>query len=266
MRLTVGRKLWLGFAIVLVLLAAVAVLSVFSLSAARTAAAQLVEIHRVVSALDRSTESMLMERAMWTQYVATGDEGYSVDARAARSRYGESWGTVLEYGAGRQLEIVEDLQDAVPQYSNLLDWAVDSFEDNPQDPRLTLSQFNAADEFYSHVLSPIRDTLYDTMSAEVDETEARIARLLTTMLVAAIAAGILAFAAAVAAAYLISRDITRAATHLAAAAESISRGDLDVAIEVKTGDEMQDLAESLDRMRASLKAAVERLRRRRPAT
>jgi methyl-accepting chemotaxis protein len=266
MRFTVARKLWLAFAIVLVLLAAVAVLSVISLSAARTAAAQLVEIHRVMSAVDRSTESMLVERAMWTQYVATSDDRYATDARAARGRYAESWATVMEYGTEQQLAMVSDLQDAVPQYSNLLDWAVDTFEDNPQDPRLTLSQFNAADEFYSHVLSPLRDELYDIMSAQVDEAEARIDRLLTTMLVVAIVAGILAFTAAVLAAYMISRGITRAATHLAAAAESISRGDLDVAIEVKTGDEMQDLAESLDRMRASLKAAVERLRRRRPAT
>lgn len=264
MRLTVATKLWLAFAVVLVLLAAVAVLSVISLSAARSAAAQLVEIHRVVSALDRSTESMLMERAMWTQYVATGDDRYSLDARSARTRYAESWATVVEYGGQRQLEMVDDLQDAVPQYSNLLDWAVDSYEDNPQDPRLTLSQFNAADEFYSHVLSPLRDDLYDMMSTEVDEAQAHIARLLTTMLVAAIVAGILAFVAAVVAAYMISRGITRAATHLASVAESISRGDLDVAIEVNTGDEMQDLAESLERMRASLKAAVERLRRRRP--
>jgi methyl-accepting chemotaxis protein len=82
------------------------------------------------------------------------------------------------------------------------------------------------------------------------------------MRLVAAAAGGLAFVAAVLSAYYISRGITRAARHLAAAAESISRGDLDVPIEVRTGDEMQDLADSIERMRASLKAAIERLRRR----
>jgi methyl-accepting chemotaxis protein len=262
MRFTIARKLWLAFAIVLVLLAAVAVLSVISLSAARTSAAQLVEIHRVVEALDRSTESMLLERVSLTQYVATGETQYSVEAKAARSSYWDSWATVVEYGAERQLEIVSDLEEAVPQYSNLLDWAVESYEQNPQDIMLVSSQLNAADEYFDKTISPLRDELYSEMSVEVDEAEASIARLLTTMRAAAVVVGILAFAAAVVAAYLVSRGITRAATHLAAVAESISRGDLDVAIEVETGDEMQDLAESLERMRASLKAAIERLRRR----
>jgi HAMP domain-containing protein len=62
-------------------------------------------------------------------------------------------------------------------------------------------------------------------------------------------------------AFVISRGITRSTSHLSEAADSISRGDLDVPIEVNTGDEMEDLAESIERMRTSLKAAIERLRR-----
>ena len=262
MRLTVGRKLWLAFSIVLILLAATAALAVFSLSAARTAAARLVEIHAVVQAVDSSTESMLVERALLTQYVATGEERYTVDASAARSSYWDSWATVTEYGVEQQLEMVGELQEAVPTYANLLDWAVEGYEQNPGELALALAQFNAADEFYGQTLSPLRDSLYDQLSAEVDAAEASIARLLTTMLAVAIVVGLLALVASLLAAYLVSRGITRAATHLAAAAEGISRGDLDVTIDVRTGDEMQDLAESLERMRISLKAAVERLRRR----
>ncbi|HOT00919.1 MAG TPA: HAMP domain-containing protein, partial [Acidobacteriota bacterium] len=47
------------------------------------------------------------------------------------------------------------------------------------------------------------------------------------------------------------------------AANKISLGDLDVPIQVKTGgDEIGRLADSLDRMRISLKSAIERLRKR----
>jgi methyl-accepting chemotaxis protein len=263
MRFTIARKLWLAFAIVLLFLAVVAVLSVISLSAARTATVQLIDVHAVVEAVDRSAESMLLERVLLTQYVATGDPQYSLLAEDARNSYWDSWAAVVEYGAQRQLEIVAELEDVVPQYSNLLDWAVESYERNPEDVELILSQLNAADEYFSDTVSPLRDELYSETSAEAAQAEASVERLLATMRAVAAVVGILAFVAAVLAAYLVSRDITQAATHLTAVAESISRGDLDVTIEVKTGDEMEDLAESLERMRASLKAAVERLRRRR---
>lgn len=48
---------------------------------------------------------------------------------------------------------------------------------------------------------------------------------------------------------------------LAAAADAISRGQLDAPIVARTGDEIGELARSIERMRASLKAAIARLSR-----
>jgi HAMP domain-containing protein len=72
---------------------------------------------------------------------------------------------------------------------------------------------------------------------------------------------VLVAAAAVVLALYLSRGIIQPVVRLSAAADSISRGDLDVPIAVTSGDEIGDLAESIERMRASLKAAIERLRR-----
>ena len=69
-------------------------------------------------------------------------------------------------------------------------------------------------------------------------------------------------AAAVVLALYLSQGIIRPVVLLSAAADSISRGDLDVPIAVTSRDEIGDLAESVERMRASLKAAIERLRAR----
>ena len=63
-----------------------------------------------------------------------------------------------------------------------------------------------------------------------------------------------------AAAFLIGRGITGTTSHISGAADAISRGDMDVPIQVATGDEMQNLAEAVDHTRASLKAAIVRLR------
>ncbi|MBW2040264.1 MAG: HAMP domain-containing protein, partial [Deltaproteobacteria bacterium] len=73
---------------------------------------------------------------------------------------------------------------------------------------------------------------------------------------------IIALLVAITAAILISRRITQPLLHLAQVADRISMGDLGARIEVKTKDEIGVLAEALRRMEISLKAAIERLRRR----
>ena len=80
-----------------------------------------------------------------------------------------------------------------------------------------------------------------------------------------LAIGIMAFVAlfvAIIAAILISRRVTEPLMHLAQVADRISMGELGASIRVNTKDEIGVLAEALRRMQISLKAAIERLRRR----
>jgi HAMP domain-containing protein len=261
MRLTVARKLWVAFGIVLVLLAAVAVLAVISATAATTAVSSLAEIHGALEAMDRSVEQLLLESTNVVQYIMAKDESYAVNARACRSRFFESWMTVRRYGEKYGVEGVQSLEAQATAYQALLDENLATYQETPGELTSSLVQLRASG-YYVNVLSPVRDALYREMQARVEATEASVETQLNVMRIIVAVAGILALVVAVLSAYVISRGITRAARDLAAAAESISRGDLDVPIEVKTGDEMEDLAESIERMRASLKAAIERLRRR----
>lgn len=62
---------------------------------------------------------------------------------------------------------------------------------------------------------------------------------------------------------VVGRDIATRLEYLRGRAESISLGELDVSIDyVEDGDEIDALAEALERMRISLKAAIDRLRKR----
>ncbi|HEY2989175.1 MAG TPA: HAMP domain-containing protein [Candidatus Binatia bacterium] len=58
---------------------------------------------------------------------------------------------------------------------------------------------------------------------------------------------------------VVARGIIRPILRLTEVAEKISKGDLETPVGVDTGDEIGDLAQSLGRMRASLKAAMARL-------
>ncbi|MEX1103642.1 MAG: HAMP domain-containing protein [Dehalococcoidia bacterium] len=76
---------------------------------------------------------------------------------------------------------------------------------------------------------------------------------------------VVGIAAALVLAFWVSRSITRPVSHLAEVADRISLGELDVDIDVHGTNEVGQLAESLRRMQASLRSAIERLRQRRAA-
>jgi methyl-accepting chemotaxis protein len=65
--------------------------------------------------------------------------------------------------------------------------------------------------------------------------------------------------------YYYSRSVIRPILRLAEVADRISMGELDRPIQVKAKGEVRVLAESIERMQTSVKAAIERLQRRREA-
>ncbi len=61
---------------------------------------------------------------------------------------------------------------------------------------------------------------------------------------------------------LLGGAITRPIIYLTEMADNVSRGDLDGAIEIKTGDEIESLAKSVERMRVSIRISLARLQKR----
>ena len=70
-----------------------------------------------------------------------------------------------------------------------------------------------------------------------------------------------ALAASLAVSLFAARRITRRVLRLKEAADRISKGDLEAAVGIEANDEIGDVARSLERMRASLRAAMVRLGR-----
>ena len=60
-----------------------------------------------------------------------------------------------------------------------------------------------------------------------------------------------------------ARRLTGNVLQLTSRADQISRGELEEQVEFRSGDELDDLAAALERMRVSMRGAMERLRRRR---
>ncbi len=63
--------------------------------------------------------------------------------------------------------------------------------------------------------------------------------------------------------YLISRKIIKPLMYLTNRADEISRGELEQPIQLKTGDEIEELGNALERLRESVKIALDRLKKHR---
>lgn len=264
MKLSIATKLSIAFGLVLALLAAVGLLGVASLNRARAGAQELADSQVVLEGIDRSVEYLLRERVALGHVWATGQIQRTADAEEARAEFEAAWEVVRTYRAADSPNMVRAVELGYEIYDSALQEAVALYEANPDDLAAVMARVREADGIFYNALEPATEQLRERELAKVEQVQASVDNLVTVMVTVASIAGLSALIVAGVAAYLISRGIIKAAAHLSLAADNISRGDLDVPIEVSTGDEMQALAESIERMRVSLKAAIELLHKREP--
>lgn len=262
-KLTIRRKLMLGFGVVLVLMIVVVVMGAISLNRIRISTHELVEIQSVMEAIDRSAEYLLLARMKVSQYISSGQDSHLVDAESARRNQQAEWKVVRTYSAAKVPNMIRNIERVHTTYEGILDKVVITYQANPNDSEPIFAALNETDEFYTHLVGPADEQLRKWHEANVVAIRESVSSLIVTAVMVFALIGVVAIVVSVVAAYRIGRGITGATSHLSAAAESISRGDLDVPIEVKTGDELEALGDSIERMRASLEAAIERLRLRR---
>jgi HAMP domain-containing protein len=259
MRLTIGRKLGIGFGIPLVLLILIGFGVLTGFTALTNATRDSIEAQQTIEFMERGMRLLLTERILLSRQFATGEETIAAEVR---EDYMQEWSNVVENASAEYSGLVVEIQNSVTIYHQYLEKAQVSFETNPDDVTNAIFQLNEADIFFIQIVEPAMGDLLAAAEVEKNQLagfmEDQIADIMRIAIVVVIIGSIVGIFSAL----TISRGITRAALYLSSAAESISRGDLDTPIVAETGDEMEDLARSIERMRTSLKAAIERLRRK----
>lgn len=261
MKLSIANKLALGFGIVVFLLIVVAGVSILNLNRSQSISEELISLQQVVQASNRSKAALVRERASVIKFLLTGSRGSRTAMEDARAASQSAWDSVRELLVGEKPDTVAEIERTRNKYESFLEDAILAKENNPDDISAVTIKLGEAENFFSENLEPAIDALHQAELQELRD-QAQAARQTTqAMTIGAGVLGGISILIAIISAFVISRGITRSASHISEAADSISRGDLDVPIEVNTGDEMEELADSIERMRTSLKAAIERLRR-----
>ncbi len=259
MRLTIGRKLALGFGIPLVLLALIGIGVFLGFNTLTNAARDSIEAQQTIEFMERGMKLLLTERILLSHQFVTGEETAVAETR---EDYMQEWALVTENTSAQHSDLVVEIQRAVTIYHQYLEKAQSTYDANPNDIPDALLELDEADIFFIQIVRPAMDDLLSTAEAEKSQLADIIENQITGIMRIALIVVIIGIIIAVFSAQTIRRGLTNAALYLSSAAESISRGDLDTPIIAETGDEMEDLARSIERMRVSLKAAIERLRSR----
>ena len=127
------------------------------------------------------------------------------------------------------------------------------------DPRAFSQRQDLVVDPYLSILDEIESEATNRMVEAMNEIQRAQSSLLLVMIGFTVIAALIGAGLAVG----ITRSVTVPVGQLVKAADQISLGDLDTAMEVHSRDEIGELAHSMERMRVSMKAAIERLKKRR---
>jgi methyl-accepting chemotaxis protein len=256
MRMSIGSRLAIGFLSMLILGAIVAgagVINVTRLADSVTelgvSTTQMTDIVTLKSAVDRASLSVngaLEQRTDGTLASA------GVVIEGLDDRVNEFLGTAKGFKA----DDLNALQSSAVAFNEAATGAVDLARTTSLPLPENTANVQAAVQSMNAAVITLERAEREAINAALEEAEAAGRQALMMALILGAVGLVLGIVLTV----VITRSITRPLRYLVSVADKLSTGDLDTEVKLKTGDEIAELGESLERMRISLKAVFDRLR------
>lgn len=252
--------------IVVIIIAVNGIFSNQRLNNAVLVVVDLTTLQEVVNAVDQLEKALEEERIAVGQYPLSGDEGLLARVSDARAQYDEYWAVVMKNRGTEKAQQLETIAAARDTYQGMLDEVISAYQANPANNDAA-SKMSTAITFYLQNLEPALsgftepeiETFVQRSQTEAAEAQAFLNQSKFVSIIgttAAVAGVIMTFVYA----FGMNR-IVKDILEIIDTTNAISRGDLDSPINVGQPGEIGDLAQAIERMRTSLKAAIERLRR-----
>ena len=259
MRLTIGARLGFGFLIMLLLVATTGLASIVTVRRLADLTAVLAqESDEVLRIRDIGVAVAKADTALEKAVEFGATEIMIATARFWRSELQDEVTDYLDSkGTGSsEAETLQRLKSAQQNFDSTLDGyttLAGAMDITYLDIRYGL--INP----YLETLAVLEGAARGRMVGTLEEIQRAQSLLLLLMIGFTVIAALLGAGLAVG----ITRSVTVPVGQLVKAADRISMGELDVAMEVHSRDEIGELADSMERMRVSLKAAIERLKKQR---
>ena len=262
MKPTIGFKLSLGFLAMLILLVgavAVGIINITTMARATDTLAQEAEEIRSLLKVKGATEQA--RDALEGAIAAESTSGPSTPILRAKYLYEYLDNAMRSYiqGAARgEVQLIQELEAAYGEFNGM-----------SQKYIVTLSKEGTVDQEESAAriegtvgkLMTTLTALEDKNKQDITAAQAKAQRAHSSALTLMIGLGIVAAVLGIVMSIGITRSITHPIANLVEVADNLSMGNLDVSIKVTSRDEIGELQESIERMRVSLKTAIERLKK-----
>lgn len=266
MQLKTIRSGLIVFGVIVLVLVVTAFFSAANLNRSTNLTIDLISLQEVAQASGNITLALEEERISIGQYPLTGNEELLNRLDLAQTDYDQNWNIIVQNLGDQQAELIAEIETARVTYLGMLDEIISVYQANPGN-NSSSNILRDAINYYLQILNPkYNDLIEPELKGLARLTELERANTRTnsfvarTVLVLSVVVGI-SLIFVIFGSMIISGRIMASVTNIIDAANAISRGDLDVPIDVNQAGEMGELAKAIDRMRTSLKAAIERLRR-----
>ena len=226
----------------------------------------LTTLQEVVFSVGQMEVALEEERIAVGQFQLSGDDELLTRIYDARNMYDTHWQVIEVNRREEQAELLSNIANTRETYQNMLDEVIISYQSNPSNND-SASKLSSAITYFLQNLDPAISSFaepeIENFAKRVEVEKVVATNLQARETITAVVGLALSLAGVVMAfVYVIgTQRIVASITKIIDAANSISRGDLDVPIEVDQPGEIGELAKAIERMRTSLKAAIERLRR-----
>lgn len=260
------RKFMIIFGSVVLILVVTAFFSAANLNRSTQLTIDLIGLQEVNQASNNIVTALDDERISIGQYQLSGDEELLTRIEDAKADYDQNWIVIVENLGTDQTQSIADIESSRETYKGMLNDLISEYQSNPNNNRSGEILRDAINYYLQNVnprFTSLIEPEIEELSRLTEIERANVQRnsfVARTVLVLSVLVGI-ASVLVVLMALIFSTRLINSMTSIIDATNAISRGDLDIPIEINQAGEIGELAKAIDRMRTSLKAAIERLRR-----
>lgn len=267
MKLSIGAKLGLGFLIMLLLVVVAGLASILIINQLTILTNRMVQEGGRVMDIGVIWENLARADVALKRAVTSGTDG---DIATARYRNSQLQEAITDYASRSQQNQTEDepsqkqqistLKGANTEYTTLYDMYLNLVDIRQFHDLLTFSNnINNTLSTYLSALSDMNKIPADRMAEALTGIQRAKSSLNLIMIIITIIAVLLGVGLAIG----ITRSITVPVRRIVDVADNISMGNMDESLQVTSKDEIGELQESVERMRTSLKTAIDMLKTKR---
>ena len=266
MQLSKIRRLIVIQGVIVLLMVSVAFFTATNLNRSVGLTIQLTDLQEGVQAAENISSALEDERIAIGQYPLTGNEDMLTDIADTQVIYDENWTVIQRVFGKEQANLLSEIETNREIYVGMLSGIVEVYQSNPENNNAAALLSEAINFFFQKIdpkLSTLSEPALEQLVIQVDQERVRANNLAIFSQIAqgfSIIVGVVVIILVVVVLFY-SRKMIQAIQNIVDAANAISRGDMNMPIDVEQGGDIGELAEAIERMRTSLKAAIERLRR-----